>query len=52
MGVLLVEHHLDIVASTCDRIVVLDRGRILAEGRPEDVLRDEEVRAVYAGLGV
>jgi ABC-type branched-subunit amino acid transport system ATPase component/branched-subunit amino acid ABC-type transport system permease component len=52
MGVLLVEHHLDIVASTCDRIIVLDRGRILAEGRPEEVLRDEEVRAVYAGLGV
>ncbi|WP_329410452.1 branched-chain amino acid ABC transporter permease/ATP-binding protein [Nocardia vinacea] len=49
MAVVLVEHHLDMIASTCDRLVVLDRGRILSEGSPQDMLADEQVRAAYTG---
>ena len=37
MAVLLVEHHMDLVMSVCDRVVVLDFGRRIAEGTPEQV---------------
>jgi ABC-type branched-subunit amino acid transport system ATPase component/branched-subunit amino acid ABC-type transport system permease component len=52
MGILLVEHHLEMVASTCDRLVVLDRGNILATGTPQEMLSDERVREAYTGVGV
>jgi ABC-type branched-subunit amino acid transport system ATPase component len=52
MAVVLVEHHLEMVAAICDRLVVLDRGRILSEGTPEDMLADEQVRAAYTGAAV
>jgi sulfate-transporting ATPase len=50
MGVLLVEHHLEMVVSTCDRLIVLDRGRILASGTPQEMLSDERVRVAYTGV--
>ncbi|MDT3441416.1 branched-chain amino acid ABC transporter permease/ATP-binding protein [Pseudofrankia sp. BMG5.37] len=48
-AVLLVEHNIDVVASTCDHVVVLDFGRVIASGRPDEVLRDPAVRAAYLG---
>jgi ABC-type branched-subunit amino acid transport system ATPase component len=50
MGVLLVEHHLEMVTTTCDRLIVLEGGRILATGTPQDMLRDERVRKAYTGV--
>jgi branched-chain amino acid transport system ATP-binding protein len=47
--VLLVEHDMDVVMSLCDRLVVLDSGRKIAEGRPEEIRRDPEVIRVYLG---
>ncbi len=44
--VLIVEHKLDALFALADRMVFLERGRILAEGAPEELLRDERVRAV------
>jgi energy-coupling factor transport system ATP-binding protein len=44
--VLLVEHKLAALFALADRMVFLERGRILAEGIPEEILRDERVRAV------
>ncbi len=44
--VLLVEHKLDALFALADRMVFLEHGRILAEGVPEELLRDERVRAV------
>ncbi len=44
--VLIVEHKLDALFALADRMVFLERGRILAEGAPEELLRDDWVRAV------
>ncbi len=49
MGVLLVEHHMDLVMSTCDRIVVLNFGRVIASGDPDVVRADPEVTRAYLG---
>jgi branched-chain amino acid transport system ATP-binding protein len=45
----IVEHDMDIVFSLSDRIVVLHRGQILAEGKPEQIKENEDVRKVYLG---
>ncbi len=49
MGVLLVEHHMDLVMSTCDRIVVLNFGRVIATGSPAEVRANPEVTTAYLG---
>jgi branched-chain amino acid transport system ATP-binding protein len=49
MGVLFTEHDMDIVFEHADRILVLDRGAIIAEGLPGEVRRNEHVRAIYLG---
>jgi len=49
LAVLLVEHHVGLVLDVCDRVVVLDEGRHLAEGPPEEVRRTPAVVAAYLG---
>jgi branched-chain amino acid transport system ATP-binding protein len=51
-SVLLVEHDMGFVMSTCDRIVVLDLGSVLAQGAPEEIQADAAVRAAYLGESV
>jgi branched-chain amino acid transport system ATP-binding protein len=47
--VLLVEHHMKVVMGVCDRVIVLDSGRKIAEGRPAEVVNNPEVIRVYLG---
>jgi sulfate-transporting ATPase len=49
IGVLLVEHNVDLVMKVCDRITVLDSGRVIAEGTPSVVQAHEAVVAAYLG---
>ncbi|GAA2625545.1 ABC transporter ATP-binding protein [Actinomadura fulvescens] len=48
-GVLLVDHDMSLVLTVCDRIVVLDFGRVLAEGTPQQIQRNDDVVAAYLG---
>ena len=48
-ALLFTEHDMDVVFAHADRIVVLNRGRLIAAGSPSQVRADREVRAVYLG---
>ncbi len=47
--VILVEHKMKLVMGISDRVLVLHHGETLAEGRPDEIRRDETVRRVYLG---
>jgi ABC-type branched-subunit amino acid transport system ATPase component len=50
VAVLVVDHKVDFLDVVCDRIVVLELGRVIAEGRPEVVWNDPRVMSAYLGV--
>jgi branched-chain amino acid transport system ATP-binding protein len=49
LSVLFTEHDMDVVFGHADRVMVLDRGRLIATGTPEQVRSDAEVQRIYLG---
>ncbi len=49
-GVLIVDHDIELLSRVCDRLVCLDRGRVIASGRPAEVRADPRVRSSFLGL--
>src|SRR5689334_12112877 len=52
IGVLFTEHDMDVVFEHADRILVLNRGTLIAQGSPSEVRGNPQVRAVYLGEGL
>ncbi len=50
IATLFTEHDMDVVFGYADRVIVLDRGRIIAQGAPASVRADPRVREVYFGV--
>jgi len=49
--VILVEHKMKLVMGICKTLIVLHHGQLLAQGSPEDIRANPEVRRVYLGQG-
>jgi ABC-type branched-subunit amino acid transport system ATPase component len=47
--VVMVEHDMGLVLDVCDRIVVLDLGKVIAIGTPEEIQQNDEVKRAYLG---
>ncbi|MEO5633940.1 ABC transporter ATP-binding protein, partial [Gaiella sp.] len=48
-GVLLIDHNMALIMDVCDRLLVLDQGRTLAEGTPDEIRENLDVVAAYLG---
>jgi branched-chain amino acid transport system ATP-binding protein len=51
LTLVVVEHDMELVMGICDRVVVLDHGRVIASGTPRDIARDPAVVDAYLGAG-
>ena len=49
IGVLITDHNVRETLGICDRAYIISEGRVLASGRPEEIVHNEEVRKVYLG---
>lgn len=50
ISTLIIEHDMDIVSGYSDRVIVMHEGKIMAEGKPDEVMEDREVKATVFGI--
>jgi branched-chain amino acid transport system ATP-binding protein len=50
-SLVIVEHHMDLMMSVCDSLVVLDFGKVISRGSPQEIQADPAVTAAYLGAG-
>jgi len=50
-SLVIVEHHMDLMMSVCDALVVLDFGKVISRGSPQQIQVDPAVTAAYLGVG-
>ena len=49
LSILMIEHHMDVVTNLCDHVTVLNFGKTICVGTPEEVKSDPEVIRAYLG---
>ena len=52
LAIVLIEHDMRLVLRMADRVIVLDRGAVLADGAPAEIIANETVQAAYLGKAV
>jgi sulfate-transporting ATPase len=50
IGVVIIEHNIDVVAGLCDEMIVMEFGRVISSGSPAEVLASDVVREAYLGV--
>ena len=50
MSLVIVEHHMDLMMSVCDSLVVLDFGKVISHGSPQEIQADPAVTTAYLGV--
>ena len=48
-SLIIVEHHMDLMMSVCEALVVLDFGAVISRGSPQEIQADPAVTAAYLG---
>jgi branched-chain amino acid transport system ATP-binding protein len=50
IATLIIEHDMDIVSGYSDRVIVMHEGKIMAEGKPDEIMKNREVKATVFGI--
>ena len=50
MTFFLIEHDMDLVTYLCDRVIVMNKGKKMTEGTPEEIKKDKQVLEAYLGV--
>ena len=51
IAILVIDHHMDVIMNVCDRLTVINFGKQLATGLPEEIQANEDVIEAYLGAG-